>query len=91
MSNNAHIGPVPLVFPPAGCNVPPATPPTPFDCVVELFDRDVILVNAKTPDLEWANSQSGRFEAQATVDVPTGNPAAPTAELSFDRGWAAST
>ncbi len=89
VSNNAHIGPVPLVFPPFGCNVPPATAPTAFDCVVELFDRDVILVNAETPNLEWSNPQSGRFEAQATVPVPTGNPEMPTVELSFDRGWAA--
>ncbi len=69
--------------------MPPETDPTAFDCVVELFDRDVILVNAETPNLEWSNAQSGRFEAQATVDVPTGNPAMPTVELSFDRGWAA--
>ena len=69
MSNNAHIGPAPLVSPPFGCNVPPETAPTAFDCVVELFDRDVILVNADTPNLEWSNPQSGRFEAQATVDV----------------------
>ena len=54
-----------------------------------MFDRDVVLVNADTPNLDWSNAQSGRFAAQATVEVPTGNPAAPTAELSFDRGWAA--
>jgi endonuclease/exonuclease/phosphatase family metal-dependent hydrolase len=56
---------------------------------VELSDRDVILVNADTPGLEWSNAQSGRFEAQATATVPTGNPQMPTAEVSFDRGWVA--
>jgi endonuclease/exonuclease/phosphatase family metal-dependent hydrolase len=91
VSNNAHIGPAPLVFPfpPIGCNEPPSTTPTSFDCVVELYDRDVILVNADTPGLEWSNARSGRFEAQATVAVPTGNPQMPTVEVSFDRGWAA--
>jgi endonuclease/exonuclease/phosphatase family metal-dependent hydrolase len=89
VSNNAHIGPAPLVFPPVGCNEPPPTAPSSFDCVVELSDRDVILVNADTPGLEWSNAQSGRFEAQATATVPTGNPQMPTAEVSFDRGWVA--
>ena len=89
VSDNAHIGPAPLVFPPAGCNVPPPTAPASFDCVIELFDRDVILVNRETPGLEWSKDRSGQFETQATVTVPTGNPQMPAAEVSFDRGWAA--
>jgi endonuclease/exonuclease/phosphatase family metal-dependent hydrolase len=89
VSENAHIGPAPLVFPPVGCNEPTSTAPTSFDCVVELYDRDVILANADTPGLQWSNARSGRFEAQATVAIPTGNPQMPTAEVSFDRGWAA--
>ena len=53
-----------------------------FDCVVSLSDRDVILVNTATPALHWSNGTSGRYEAQATFDMPG------PGEESFDRGWA---
>ena len=78
VSNNANIGPVPLVTVPSlGCNNP--LPPVP-DCLVSLQDRDVILVNTDTPGLAWSNARNGLFNAQAVLTTPVG-------ELSFDRGW----
>jgi len=78
VSNNADIGPAPLVSPSLGCQVAAPVP----DCVVTLQDRDVILVNAKTPELEWSNPQSGNYATQQLFAPPAGDP------ISFDRGWA---
>ena len=78
VSENAKIGPAPLAFPSLGC-VNPTLP----DCAVMLEDRDVILVNADTPELEWSNPQDGSFDAQQTFAVPGSSQA-----YSFDRGWA---
>ena len=78
LSQNAQIGPAPLVAPAYGCN-PFTTAP---DCVVTFSDRDVILVNTRTPALHWSMPQSGQYDAQATVIVPG------VGELAFDRGWA---
>lgn len=78
VSENAKIGPAPLAFPSLGC-VNPTLP----DCAVMLEDRDVILVNADTPELEWSNPQNGSFDAQQTFAVPGSSRA-----YSFDRGWA---
>lgn len=75
VSNNANIGPIPLVSPP-GC-VNPLLP----DCVVSLLDRDVILVNDDNPDLEVFNPQNGNYVAQNVLATPVG-------PLSFNRGWA---
>ena len=72
VSENALIGPAPLVVPCAG---PPGA------CMITFQDRDVILVNEDTPDLEVFNPQSALFDAQAVLDTPVG-------PLSFDRGWA---
>lgn len=72
VSENALIGPAPLVAPCGG----------PFlSCAIQFQDRDVILVNEDTPDLEVFNPQSALFVEQAEVDTPVG-------PLSFDRGWA---
>lgn len=73
VSENALIGPAPLVAPCGG----------PFlSCAVQFRDRDVILVNDDTPDLEVFNPQNALFDAQAVLeDTPAG-------DLSFDRGWA---
>ena len=79
VSDNANIGPAPLVAPAFGCTAPPPA----FVCDVTLQDRDVILVNADTEGLSWSNPKSGSFEEQQTFQPP-GVPAA----LSFDRGWA---
>ncbi len=57
VSDNADIGPAPLVAPAFGC----AAPPPAFVCDVSLQDRDVILVNADTSGLSWSNPQDGRF------------------------------
>ena len=81
VSENASIGPAPLVAPDFGCN-PPSPTTGAFDCVVSLSDRDVILVNTTTPALHWSRAQSGRYEEQATLDIPG------PGEESFDRGWA---
>ena len=81
VSENASIGPAPLVAPDFGCN-PPSPTTGAFDCVVSLSDRDVILVNTTTPALHWSGAQSGRYEEQATLDIPG------PGEESFDRGWA---
>ncbi|MFZ2016634.1 MAG: endonuclease/exonuclease/phosphatase family protein [Nocardioides sp.] len=78
VSQNANIGPAPLVAPAFGCGVPNPTPA----CVVTLQDRDVILVNADTDGLSWSNPQHGNYVAQQTFQPPVG-PA-----VSFDRGWA---
>ena len=80
-SNNANIGPVPLVAPPFGCvNVP--TPPALPDCVVTLRDRDVILVNGDA-DVEITAATNGNFTAQETASIPGAG------AVSFNRGWAA--
>lgn len=77
VSDNANIGPAPLVAPGFGCA---AVVPVP-DCVVTLQDRDVILVNADTPGLHWRNARSGTYAAQQTFPLPGGAP------VSFGRGW----
>jgi len=77
VSQNANIGPAPLVAPGFGCL---AVQPVP-DCVVKLQDRDVILVNDDTRGLRWRNPQSGTYAAQETFPLPGGAP------VSFGRGW----
>lgn len=79
VSDNADIGPAPLVAPDFGCGLPVPAPA----CVVTLQDRDVILVNADTPGLSWSNPRDASFAAQQTFQPPVGPP------VSFDRGWAA--
>lgn len=75
VSDNAVIGPVPLVAPCASTTV--------GACLITFRDRDVILVNADSRGLRWGNPQDGNFTAQATFTPPV--PGA--APLSFDRGW----
>jgi endonuclease/exonuclease/phosphatase family metal-dependent hydrolase len=70
VSNNADIGPVPLLFP---CD-------TPGSCFLTFKDRDVILVNDDSADLEISGTASGRYTNQLVVTTPVG-------PLSFDRGW----
>jgi endonuclease/exonuclease/phosphatase family metal-dependent hydrolase len=79
VSQNADIGPAPLVAPPLGC-APPTTALPP--CIVTLQDRDVILVNDETPGLEVLRSESGDYQAQEVLTPPVGAP------VSFARGWA---
>jgi endonuclease/exonuclease/phosphatase family metal-dependent hydrolase len=81
VSENADIGPVPLVAPTFGCQ-PFTTVP---DCVVSLHDRDVILANTDAAGLHWSNPMHGTFTAQQTVHLPV--PPPDGSELSFDRGW----
>ena len=80
VSQNADIGPAPLVAPaPLGCAPPTtATPP----CVVTLQDRDVILVNDDTRALHVRRSATGEYVAQEVLAPPVGTP------VSFARGWA---
>src|SRR3954451_2887275 len=55
-SDNANIGPVPLVKPCASLVV--------GACLVTLQDRDVLLVSARTPRLRWGHAQQGNYAAQ---------------------------
>jgi endonuclease/exonuclease/phosphatase family metal-dependent hydrolase len=68
VSDNANIGPIPLLFPCSG------------SCSLTFEDRDVILVNDDSLDLEISNPQSGRYASQQFLVTPAG-------PLSFDRGW----
>ena len=81
VSENADIGPAPLVAPDFGCAV--FTDPTKPNCVVTLQDRDVILVNGDTGGLSVKDSRSGDYTAQQTF-APPGT----TTPVSFARGWA---
>jgi endonuclease/exonuclease/phosphatase family metal-dependent hydrolase len=71
-STNAHVGPVPLLFPCSG------TFPS---CFLTLEDHDVILVNNGNPGLQTFHPQNGRYIAQNVQITPAG-------PLSFNRGWA---
>lgn len=75
VSDNANIGPVPLVSPCGSTTI--------GACTVTLNDRDVILVNDSTPALHWSNPQDGNYTAQQLFAPPL--PGAPP--VSFNRGW----
>ena len=75
VSDNALIGPAPLVAPGTGC-LNPITP----DCVVTFADRDVILVNDATPGLSVGQVRSAQYATQQVLSTPVG-------DVSFDRGW----
>ncbi len=72
VSDNADIGPVPLVAPCAG---PVGA------CTVRFEDRDVILVNTARAGLQVGSPRHGTYVAQVVVATPIG-------PLSFSRGWA---
>jgi endonuclease/exonuclease/phosphatase family metal-dependent hydrolase len=80
VSQNADIGPAPLVNPALGCD-PPASLTDPPPCAVTLQDRDVILVN-RDAHLKVRRSAHGSYEAQEVLTPPIGLP------VSFARGWA---
>ena len=82
VSQNADIGPAPLVAPAFGCGLP--TSPTTPQCVVTLQDRDVILVNGDTRGLAVKATSTGDYAAQQQFQPP--GAASP---VSFARGWAA--
>jgi endonuclease/exonuclease/phosphatase family metal-dependent hydrolase len=75
VSDNADIGPVPLALP------PDCIEDSSITCMVELQDRDVILVNEHKRGLSWGHPRSGQYTTQAVIDSAVG-------PLSFDRGWA---
>jgi endonuclease/exonuclease/phosphatase family metal-dependent hydrolase len=81
VSQNADIGPAPLVAPGFGCGAP--TSPTTPQCVVTLQDRDVILVNGDTRGLKVEGTATGDDVAQQQFQPP--GAATP---VSFARGWA---
>jgi hypothetical protein len=60
VSENANIGPLPLLFPCSG------------SCTLTFHDRDVILVNSANPDLAVSNPQSGRYQTQTVVTTAVG-------------------
>jgi endonuclease/exonuclease/phosphatase family metal-dependent hydrolase len=75
ISNNANIGPVPLV----ACNE--FDPSTGYPaCWLTMQDRDVILANNRTPGLKITNSQHGNYDTQESILTPVG-------PLNFNRGW----
>ena len=74
VSDNAVIGPVPLLSPCERAQV----------CQLTFRDRDVVLVNEKTRRLRWGNPQHGNFAAQVSFPLPL--PGEPL--VSFNRGWA---
>lgn len=81
VSDNAHIGPLPLIAPTVGCATITPTPGGLVpDCLLTFDDRDVILVNEDTSGLSVGSARSGRFAAQMVLNTPAG-------PLSFDRGW----
>lgn len=73
-SDNADIGPVPLVGPACSSAVLGA-------CSVELQDRDVILVNQDRSGLSTSGARHGTYATQQVATTPVG-------ALSFRRGWA---
>lgn len=75
-SQNAKIGPVPLVAPCGSTTV--------RACLVTFIDRDVVLVNQDSRGLRWGNPRAGNFAAQLSFTPPV--PGAPP--VSFNRGWA---
>jgi endonuclease/exonuclease/phosphatase family metal-dependent hydrolase len=74
VSDNADIGPLPLVGPLCTSAVIGA-------CTLRFQDRDVILVNHDRSDLAVGNPRTGTYAAQVVVQTPVG-------PLSFSRGWA---
>ncbi|MEO6204023.1 MAG: endonuclease/exonuclease/phosphatase family protein [Mycobacteriales bacterium] len=74
VSDNASIGPVPLVGP--FCRTTGV-----YDCLLLFQDRDVILVNTDRSGLSATGARHGRYASQQVVSTPVG-------PLSFDRGWA---
>ncbi|GAB2876560.1 endonuclease/exonuclease/phosphatase family protein [Nocardioides pacificus] len=80
VSENADIGPAPLVAPAFGCRAPQSAEWAP-DCLVKLQDRDVILERVATPRLKITRAVSGRYQAQEVLAPPGGAP------VSFARGW----
>jgi endonuclease/exonuclease/phosphatase family metal-dependent hydrolase len=74
-SDNANIGPVPLVKPCASAVV--------GACLVTLKDRDVLLVSSDTSGLRWRNARHGNYVAQQTFTPPI----AGATPVSFNRGW----
>ena len=78
VSDNAMLGPFPLVLPGTSC-VP--IPVTPFStCAVVFKDRDVIIVK-DNPALQVTGFDSGTYGTQVVLPILD-------QELSFDRGWA---
>jgi endonuclease/exonuclease/phosphatase family metal-dependent hydrolase len=74
VSDNADIGPVPLVG-------PACTSTTIGACLLRFQDRDVILVNHDRSGLSTSGARHGTYATQQVATTPVGS-------LSFRRGWA---
>ena len=72
VSDNADIGPVPLVAPCSGAFL---------SCGLRFQDRDVILARTDRTGLSVGNPRHGNYATQFTVTTAVG-------AVSFDRGWA---
>ena len=75
VSDNAVIGPVPLVSPCGSTTI--------GTCFLTFSDRDVILVNEQTRRLQWGKPRSGTYQEQLSFTPPV--PESPP--VSFRRGW----
>lgn len=78
VSDNAHIGPAPLIAPAFGCDEVRSA--LDADCFVTFADRDVILKNQARKKLFVKDAVSGRYETQQSFDSPLG-------PIDFGRGW----
>lgn len=74
VSDNADIGPVPLVG-------PACLSTTVGACLLRFQDRDVVLVNHDRSGLSTSGSRHGTYATQQVATTPVG-------QLSFRRGWA---
>ncbi|GIJ71447.1 endonuclease/exonuclease/phosphatase family protein [Virgisporangium ochraceum] len=68
------VGPIPLTAPCAS--------PTVGACTIRLQDRDVVLVNERTPGLRWSTPRNGTYRARLAVPLPGVPP------VQLVHGWA---
>lgn len=82
VSDNASIGPFPYIDSGASCGIPTSTVPSTWPCLIQMKDRDVILVNRRTPGLSYKRSSvtSGQYSAQQTYVIAG-------SVISFGRGY----
>lgn len=78
VSDNAFIGPAPLIAPDFGCNEVRSA--FDADCYVSFADRDVILKNRAREQLFVQEPKNGDYETQQSFDSPLG-------PIDFGRGW----
>jgi endonuclease/exonuclease/phosphatase family metal-dependent hydrolase len=78
VSDNAFIGPAPLIAPSFGCDEVRSA--LDADCFVSFADRDVILKNMARKKLFLQDPVNADYETQQSFDSPLG-------PIDFGRGW----